>query len=110
MEDGRIAKSLLTINEKNELVITKRPVNRHAPINRILEEVGFYSFEFIRINSKRFLIVYEEYEKHTVKTKILVARVHDKIEKVIDISDDDYDSLLQIARDFMKCTIWEDQK
>ena len=105
MRKGLNAKWLLTISHQNKLVIKEKEVSIHAPINKVLDKVGDFSFEFIDVNNWRYLIVYESYEEHTSKTKILVARIHDYEERIIDISSGDYENALQIARDYMKCTI-----
>ena len=106
MKNGMIKKWLLTINEQNELVIRDREVSPHAPINKVLDKVGDYSFKFIDVNYRNYLIVYETDEEYTVKTKILLGKIGTEPRQIdmIDL-DFDYENALQIARDYMKCSI-----
>jgi len=92
---------LLTIKANNSLDISKNEIHRNAPINRFLDRLGYFPFNFITVNNKRFLIVFENEEANTKKSKLLVSKIHDTEERIIDMSDDDYEEVLKIAKDQM---------
>ncbi len=96
-----IKKALLTIGDFNELAITEKDLNIYIPINRYLDEVGFYEFDFINLNGKEYLIVFDESEKYSKKTKILVSRNDELENKLIDITPDDYKNLEWIYDNYM---------
>lgn len=101
MSKNTITKWLLTTNSCKSLEIEKKEVSRFASINRILDKVGYFNLDFISINNKRFLIAYEKEEKYTTKSKILISKIHETEERIIDISNDDYNQVLLIAKKYM---------
>ena len=102
MEKKTITKWLLQLDEKGDLIITEKEVSRFDPINRILDRVGYFSLDFINIDETRYLLVYEHEEELVKKTKLLISRIHDQIEKVVDMTHEDYDKVLQIAEKYME--------
>ncbi|HOI47106.1 MAG TPA: hypothetical protein PLR26_05180 [Bacilli bacterium] len=105
MEKGFIIRWLLKKNVNGFLEIEKKEVSAYAPINRVLDRVGFFSFRPIQIDDKRFLIVFEPEEENETKSKLLVSRISSTVNKIIDITDDDYEQVLKIAEMYMKVTI-----
>ena len=102
-------RSLLTINEKNELVITKKDTCGYpTALNRVLDKVGHYAVKGVNVNGGRYCIVYDHNEYEGMrKSKILVCNFIETTDFINqrDITDDDYDNVLQIARDYMNCRI-----
>jgi len=101
-------RSLLTINDKNELVISKKETSGYpAALNRVLDKVGHYAVKGINVNGTKYYIVYEYEEESIPKQKILVCKFVSTTDFINqrDITDDDYDNVLQIVRDYMNCTI-----
>ena len=104
MEKNTLTKWLLISSEKNDLKIVKMEISKYTPINRMLDIPGYYSIYPVIINQKRYLIAYESNYESVLKNKILISRIHDYEEKIIDMVDGDYDSALKIAHDFMGYT------
>jgi len=101
-------RSLLTINEKNELVITKKETSGYpTALNRVLDKVGHYAVKSIKVNGAKYYLVYEYKEENIPKQKILVCKFVSTTDFINqrDITEEDYENVLQIARDYMKCTI-----
>ena len=46
-----IVRWILKLNNHGDIEINERNVSKHMPVNRMIEEVGFYSFEFIDVVS-----------------------------------------------------------
>ena len=66
------------------------------------DRVGYFALDSVKVDDKEFLLVYESEEKHETKSKLLVSRVCDKENGIIDMSDDDYPQVLEIATQYMK--------
>lgn len=92
-----IEKWLLEI-ENGELIVKSRPVSKFAPINRILEEVGHYNFEFLNVNGIDYLCVYDPSEQYTKKTKVLVAKTLN--DAVVDLDESDKSNMIKIAKHY----------
>lgn len=54
-------------------------VSTYAQVNRVLDRVGYFTLDFVEIDKKRYLLVFEE--EHVLKSKILVSRFHETKEK-----------------------------
>ena len=100
MEKWTFTKWLVTIGSGNELQITPQEVNRHIPINRMLDELGFFNFTFLDIYGKTYLVVYR-YEEPGTKSKILVAKVDSAENAVVDMEAEDQENVCEIARRMM---------
>jgi len=99
-----IMKWLLKLDEEGNVVYKEREVSRFAPINRVLDEVGHYDLDSIKVNDKIYLVVVKQEESEIIKSIILVARIHKDSsgERIIDMSEDDIDSLEAIANRFLR--------
>jgi len=99
-----IMKWLLKLDEEGNVVYKEREVSKFAPINRVLENVGHYDLDSIEVNGKDYLIVTKPEESEMIKSIILVARIHKDSngEALIDMSEDDLDSLDVIANHFLR--------
>lgn len=99
-----IMKWLLKLDEEGNVIYKEREVSKFAPINRVLEEVGNYDLDSIEVNGKDYLIVVKPEEYEMIKSIILVARIHKGLsgEGIIDMSEDDLDSLESIANRFLR--------
>lgn len=109
LEANRVIRNLLIINENNELIITKKETSGYpTALNRVLDKVGHYAVKDVNIGECKYYIVYDHKEYDGVpKSKILVCKwvcTPDFI-KARDITYEDYENVLQIVRDYMKCTI-----
>lgn len=92
---------LLTRNADNSLKIEEKDLNIHIPINRFLDRAGFFSFTFEKVVGKRFLLVFETAEQQTTKTKMLVSKIDSQKEKIVDISNEDYNQVFVLAEKHM---------
>ena len=99
-----IMKWLLKLDEEGNVVYKERKVSKFAPINCVLENVGHYDLDSIEVNDKDYLIVTKPKEYEMIKSIILVARIHKDSsgERIIDMSEDDIDSLEAIANRFLR--------
>lgn len=73
-----ITKKLVIKNEDGAILITDKEVSAFAPLNRVLDEVGWYQFEVASINKIAYVVVFETTERESTKTKILVSRLDSK--------------------------------
>ena len=87
MNKNTITKFLVIYNQENELEILKKEVSEYAPINRVLDRVGFFN--------------YETEETYKFKFKLLITRVNPTEGGFIDMSEDDLDSTYAIIEKFM---------
>ena len=97
MKKFTTTRALLTLDEKNELMITYKEVNVHAPINRVLDEVGFYDFDIMTVNNHKYFVISDPKERDVLKTKLLIAKMNLETRSVTDICDDDLDDCIKIA-------------
>lgn len=97
-------KWLLTINDESELMITPKETSKNAPINRLLDQVGFYSFDWMTVNKTPYIIVYDPLEEHLVKTRVLVIKTykHGRNEGIIDLDDSDKKNMGEIANLYLR--------
>ena len=102
MSKNTITKWLLNKNADGSLAIEPKEVNAFAPINRVLDRVGYFALDSVKVDNKEFLLVFEPEEKHETKSKLLVSRVCNKENGIIDMSDDDYAQVIEIAAQYMK--------
>ncbi len=96
-----VTKYLIVINQRNSLEITAKEVSKYAPINRVLDKIGFYSLDSITIKNQTYLVTFSDSEIHTKKTKLLVAKVSREENKIIDMEKSDYQNLYEIASKLM---------
>lgn len=101
MSKNTITKWLVVLNTNQALEIKEKEVSQYAPINRLLDVPGHYNFDIVSVDQTRYIVVYQQEEEYQNKTKLLIARIHDDIEKVIDMTKDDYQHVIEIARRLM---------
>jgi hypothetical protein len=101
MEKNTITKWLIQIDSSNELQITEREVSKFAPINRILDRVGYFNLTSIDVSGKTYMVAYEKEEEYGNKTKILVASIDSAQNKVVDMENDDQENIPEIAKQLM---------
>ncbi len=82
---GLVTKWLLKVNE-GELIVKKEELSSYMPINRKVEEVGFYQYDFIDMGDFLYQYTYYPQEKDTTKSAVLVGRF-EKIDNSIKMSD-----------------------
>jgi hypothetical protein len=91
----------VTYNQEKELEIIKKEVNKYAPINRVLDRVGYFAFEFVKVNNYKYIVNYEDEERDVFKSKLLISKTHPTEERLIDISDEDLECIYSIIESFM---------
>ncbi|WP_025725329.1 hypothetical protein [Acholeplasma granularum] len=96
-----IEKWLLRL-EDDKLVITSKKTSKHAPINRVLDEVGLYDFEPIKIDNKTYIVVSDFKEIH--KTRVLVMKTLETpiFSGVVDLEEIDKTNMELIADKFLR--------
>lgn len=96
-----ITKCLVTFDSNNELQIEDREINKHVPVNRILDEMGLYPLTGMQVGDRHYMIVYDGAEKHTDKTMILVSKVDLKKQTLVDMGSVDKENIVEIAKKMM---------
>lgn len=101
---GYLIRWILKVNDKKELVISKRKVSSHMPVNRMVEEVGHYQYDFIEMGDYMYLYTFYPQEKDTVKTAVLVGRFEIVDEQMIasDMSEKDLKNIHVFYKEFFK--------
>lgn len=74
LKSNGIVRWILKLNDQGNIQIIERNVSKHMPVNRMIEQVGFYSFEFIDVVKHLYLVVFYPHEHDTVKSAIMVGR------------------------------------
>ena len=70
-----IKKWLLVLNALGEVTMIEKEMSYAVPINRVLDQVGFYVVDSVNVNGTTYLINYEDSERYVKKTKILVTKI-----------------------------------
>ncbi|MFU8786725.1 MAG: hypothetical protein ACNA7U_05690 [Candidatus Izemoplasmataceae bacterium] len=98
-----MTKWLIRLNEMDQVVIKPKEVSKHAPINRVLDEVGFYALDSMTVNGVDYMVVFKPEELYTKKTIILVSRIEksNEGERLIDMSNEDRDNINFIANHYL---------
>ena len=65
----------LVLVEDNTLKISLLKMSIYVPINRYIDEAGFYAFDVISSPHQKYLITFLEEEKNTPKTKFLLTKI-----------------------------------
>lgn len=65
---------ILKLDERGEIQITKKYVTKHVPINRMLEEAGFYDYEMVQVKDAHYVCITKPSERDTIKSVIMVGR------------------------------------
>jgi hypothetical protein len=99
-----IVKWLLSVDANGELKIQPRNINSYIPINRILDDTGYFHLDAIDTGGVTYLVVYEPNEKWTIKTKILVAKNNpDKNQPgLIDLEESDLFNMEAVADKYLR--------
>ena len=92
-----ITKWLVTCSKDGYSSIT-RETSRYAPINRVLDQVGFYDVDKITVEGRSYLIVFDQFERDKPKTKMLITKINQDQdgEKMIDLTEDDRSDVMKI--------------
>lgn len=96
-----ITKWLLTINAQGDVLIETKEISRYTPVNRVLDHTGYFNLMVETVHAKKYLLVYEKSEEHAQKSKLLVSRIHDFEERIIDMNEEDEEAVRQIANKHM---------
>jgi DNA repair exonuclease SbcCD ATPase subunit len=96
-----ITRFLVTHNAESDVKIVKKEVNKHAPINRVLDRVGYFAFQFVKVGGCKYLVNFEENERGKTKSKLLISRCHPTEERLIGVSKDDLDNVVTLISTFM---------
>ena len=98
MQKNTITKWLIQFDSNKELQIIEKEVSKYAPINRILDRVGFFELELIDVSGKKYFATYEPEEEYVNKTRILLARIDSEANRVVDMDKTDLENIPEIAR------------
>ncbi len=98
MQKNTITKWLIQFDSNKELQIIEKEVSKYAPINRILDRVGFFELELIDVSGKKYFATYEPEEKYVKKTKILLTRIDSEANRAVDMDKTDLENIPEIAR------------
>jgi len=101
MSNYTITRFLVEMNKENQLSITKKEVNKHAPINRVLDRVGYFAYDFVSIDGIQYIVNYEQSECNTTKTKLLISKTLKSEERLVDITEDDLERVYVILEKYM---------
>ncbi len=97
---NEIKKFLIKVND-GDLKITEVSVNPYMPINRFLDEVGYYQIDFFHIDGCHYICTLEKYK--LLRTKILVTKyinLMDNIE-IVNIENEDTVNMEYIFNEYI---------
>jgi hypothetical protein len=99
-----IVKWLLSVEANGELKIQPRNINSYIPINRILDDTGYFHLDAMEAGGVAYLVVYEPNEQWTVKSKILVAKDNpDKSQPgLVDLTESDLPNMEAVADKYLR--------
>ena len=88
----------------DELLIRKRIVSKHMPVNRMIEDVGYYQYDFIDMDDFLYLYVFKPEEVATSKSVVMVGRFEKKEDSIqmSDMTVDDLKNLDLFYKKFFK--------
>ena len=89
-----VTRWLLKLNETGTIDIINREVSAYAPLNRILDEVGFYELEFFVINEDKYFCTYDKKERGINKSIVHVGKRDNG--KLLDMGEDDFKNLSKL--------------
>jgi uncharacterized protein (UPF0179 family) len=95
-----VTKWILKVDDMEQVIIKEKEVSRFAPINRVLEEVGFYEFEVCKVQDCEYLIVFKPEEKQHKKSVVLVSKIgfNTHSHTLVDMTEEDRNHIDFIAR------------
>ena len=101
---GYLTKWILKVNDNEELVIRKRQVSSHMPVNRMVEDVGHFQYDFIEMGDYMYLYTFYPQERDTVKSAVLVGRFEVVDDQMIasDMGEDDLKNIDVFYKEFFK--------
>ncbi|MFP4287399.1 MAG: hypothetical protein ACLFRI_06820 [Candidatus Izemoplasmataceae bacterium] len=99
-----IIKWLLFYDETGMMQVEEKEVNIFIPVNRMLDQVGYYQLDLLKVKTMHYLIVYDSSEPIHSQKKILVSKVHsnEQGDFLIDLTADDYVHMPIIAKHYLK--------
>lgn len=100
MNKKTLTRWLLVHNDTGTIDIINKEVSSYAPLNRILDEVGFYELEFFEVNQDKYFCTYESNEKNINKSKIHVGKRSGG--ELYDMSEEDFKNLPQMKKKFFE--------
>jgi len=96
MKKNTITKWLITVTKNDGITIKEKEVSHYAPINRVLDEVGFYDIDVMNFDNNSYLMVTSPEERYQLKHKMLVSKVDQKNNGFIDMAHDDIDNIYKL--------------
>lgn len=97
-----ITKVLLRIGGNNNLLVEYKEVSIHAPINRVLDRVGYFKIDVHREGNRLYMISSEENEFEGSMTKILVSRIDPIENRLVDMKEEDEIYISSIAERWLE--------
>ena len=99
-----IVKWRIRLDDMERVHILPKEVSRHAPINRVLDQVGFYALDSILIHQTRYLIVFKPEELQSKKSIILVSKIIqvETKEMIVDMTEEDLNNIEDIADYYLR--------
>jgi hypothetical protein len=101
MKKNHWIKWLVTYDQDGELIITEKKVSKFAPINRVLDKVGFYALDSLEVHGKKHMLVFEHEEANNLKSKLLISRIREDGRGIQDMGEEDKEEVDHIARLWM---------
>lgn len=100
-----ITRWILSMKKEGTVELREREVSAYAPLNRILDKVGFFTLEFFSIGEERYFCTYEPAEKDINKSCIHVGKMDQGT--LVDMTQEDCKNLeaIKIKFFFRKQTI-----
>ena len=97
-----ITKWLVVLSRDGYQIIHKE-ISKFAPINRVLDQVGFYEIDSKTIEGRTYLVVYDPSERELPKTRILITKIHkdQEGERMIDLCEHDISDVMDIIEHYM---------
>jgi hypothetical protein len=98
-----ITKWLLKKDETGGFSLEEREVNIYIPVNRILDEVGYYEVESITVDKTMYVVVYNPKEAIHNQSKILITKAYhgDDGDYLVDLKSEDYQAMKVIAKHYL---------
>ena len=71
---GYVTNWILKVNSDDEFIIKKRTVTKHMPVNRMVEKVGHYQYDFLNIDDTVYMYVFYPEEINTIKSAVMIRK------------------------------------
>lgn len=87
-----LTKWLMMKSVEGDILIIPKKISRYAPINRVLDKPGFFSYLIEDFGQDAYILTYETQDAYQAKSKMLLTKMrhHQGMMLLMDMTEHDY--------------------